>query len=92
VHGDQISPERNPGNALDGRSADDVLSGALASAGAQGLTADDRVMSTADWSSANNMTDNLLALFAIGASLVQVANPDAAALDRRKQTEKITRG
>ena len=92
VHGDQISPERNPGNALDGRSADDVLSAALASAGAQGLTADDRVMSTADWTSANNMTDNLLALFAIGASLVQVANPDAAALDRRRQTEKITRG
>jgi uncharacterized protein (TIGR03089 family) len=91
VHGDQISPERSPGNALDGRSVDEVLSGALASAAAQGLTADDRVMSTAGWTTANDLTDNLLAPFAIGASLVQVANPDAAALDRRRQTEKITR-
>ncbi len=39
VHGDQISPERNPGSALDGRSVDELLSGALASAAAQGLTA-----------------------------------------------------
>ncbi|WP_442008119.1 TIGR03089 family protein [Mycobacterium sp. 2YAF39] len=91
VHGDQISPERNPGNALDGRSVDDVLSGALASAAAQGLTAGDRVMSTADWTNANDLTDNMLAPFAIGASLVQVANPDPSAMDRRRQTEKITR-
>ncbi|HEX9833032.1 MAG TPA: TIGR03089 family protein [Mycobacterium sp.] len=92
VHGDQISPERNPGAALDGRSVANALSGALASADAQGLTASDRVMSTAGWKNATDLTDNLLALFAIGASLVQVANPDAAALDRRRQTEKITRG
>jgi uncharacterized protein (TIGR03089 family) len=91
VHGDQISPERSPGNALDGRSVDEVLSGALASAAAKGITADDRVMSTAGWTSANDLTDNLLGPFAIGASLVQVANSDAAALDRRRQTEKITR-
>jgi uncharacterized protein (TIGR03089 family) len=91
VHGDQISPERSPGNALDGRSVDEVLSSALASAAAHGLTADDRVMSTADWTNATDLTDNVLAPFAIGASLVQVANPDAAALDRRRQTEKVTR-
>jgi uncharacterized protein (TIGR03089 family) len=91
VHGDQIFPERSPGAALDGRSVTDVLSGALAAATAQGLTADDRVMSTADWTNANDLTGNLLAVFAIGASLVQVANPDAAAMDRRRQTEKITR-
>ena len=91
VHGDQISPERNPGAALDGRSVTEVLSGALASAAAQGLTADDRVMSTAGWTNADDLTDNLLAVFAIGASLVQVANPDAAAMDRRRQTEKVTR-
>jgi uncharacterized protein (TIGR03089 family) len=91
VHGDQISPERNPGSALDGRSADEVLSGALASAAARGLTADDRVMSTAGWTNANDLTDNMLAPFAIGASLVQVANPDPSAMERRRQTEKITR-
>ena len=33
----------------------------------------------------------LLAVFAAGASLVQVANPDAALLDRRRVTEKVTR-
>lgn len=92
VHGDQISAERHPRAALDGRSVAEVLSGAQASAAAQGLTAADRVMSTADWTNANDLTDNLLALFAIGASLVHVANPDAAAMDRRRQTEKITRG
>ena len=38
------------------------------------------------------LIDNLLAVFVAGASLVQVANPDAAALDRRRQTEKVTAG
>lgn len=92
VHGDQIVPERHPGAALDGRSVADVLSRASASAAAHGFTAEDRVMSTADWHDANALTDNLLAPFAIGASLVQVTNPDPAAMDRRRQTEKITRG
>jgi uncharacterized protein (TIGR03089 family) len=92
VHGDQISPERHPGAALDGRSVTDVLAGAQASAAAQGFTAGDRVMSTAGWDTADELTDNLLAVFAAGASLVQVANPDPAALDRRRQMEKVTRG
>ncbi len=92
VHGDQISPERHPGPALDGRSVAEVLVDAQASAAAQGFTADDRVMSTAGWTTADELIDNLLAVFAVGASLVQVANPDAAALDRRRQTEKVTRG
>ena len=91
VHGDQISPERQPGSALDGRSVADVLSGAQESAATQGFTADDRVLSTASWDTADEMTDNLLAVFAAGASLVQVANPDASALDRRRQMEKVTR-
>jgi uncharacterized protein (TIGR03089 family) len=92
VHGDQVSPERHPGPALDGRSVADVLVDAQASAAAQGFTAGDRVMSTARWDTADELTANLLAVFAIGASLVQVANPDASALDRRRQTEKVTHG
>ena len=92
VHGDQISPERHPGAALDGRSVADVLVDARASAAAQGFTAGDRVMSTAGWPAADELTANLLAVFAAGASLVQVANPDAAALDRRREMEKVTRG
>ena len=92
VHGDQIVPERNPGPALAGRSATDLVAAATDSAAAQGFTADDRVLSTGRWDSADELTDNLLAVFAAGASLVQVTNPDPAAMDRRRQTEKTTRG
>ncbi|MDZ4270946.1 MAG: TIGR03089 family protein, partial [Mycobacterium sp.] len=55
VHGDQIVPERTPGDALDGRSAADVLAAAQASAVAQALTPADRVMSTAGWDSAEDV-------------------------------------
>jgi uncharacterized protein (TIGR03089 family) len=92
VHGDQVSPERHPGPALDGRSVADVLVDAQASAAAQGFAAGDRVMSTARWDAADELTANLLAVFAVGASLVQVANPDASALDRRRRMEKVTHG
>lgn len=92
VHGDQISPERHPGPALDGRSVTEVLADAQASAAAQGFTATDRVLSTAGWRTADELTDNLLAIFAASASLVQVANPDPTLLDRRRQTEKTTKG
>jgi uncharacterized protein (TIGR03089 family) len=92
VHGDQISPERLPGPALDGRAVAEVLAAARASAAAQGFTRDDRVMSTAGWTTADDLIDHLLAVYAAGASLVQVANPDAAALSRRRETEKVTRG
>ena len=92
VHGDQISPERHPGAALDGRSVTDVLVGAQASSAAQGFTSGDRVLSMARWDTADDLADNLLAVFAAGASLVQVANADPAALDRRRETEKVTKG
>ena len=92
VHGDQISPERQPGPALAGRSVADVLAAAQSSAAAQGFTRDDRVMSIAGWATADDLITNLLAVFAAGASLVQVANPDAAVLDRRREMEKVTRG
>jgi uncharacterized protein (TIGR03089 family) len=92
VHGDQISPERHPGPVLDGRSVTDVFLDAQASAAAEGFTSGDRVMSTAGWTTADELTANLLAVFVVGASLVQVANPDASVLDRRRQMEKTTRG
>ncbi|MGV0715349.1 TIGR03089 family protein [Mycolicibacterium sp. XJ662] len=92
VHGDQIVPEPSPGPALDGRSVADVLAEARTSADAHGLTARDRVLSSASWDSAETLIEHLLAPFAVGASLVQVANPDPAALERRRQMEKVTRG
>ncbi len=92
AHGDQIVPETAPGPALDGRSVTEVLAAARESAAAQGFTAQDRVMSSAGWATADELIANLLAVLAAGASLVQVANPDPALLDRRRRTEKVTKG
>ena len=92
VHGDQIVPERQPGPALNGRSVDGVLSAARQAAERAGWTTGDRIMSTADWASADDVVDRLLAVFAVAGSLVQVAHPDPAALDRRRAMEKVTRG
>ncbi len=90
VHGDQIVPERTPGPALAGRAVDDVLAAARSTAEAKGYTAETRLLSTAPWDTADELVANLLAVFAGGASLVQVAHPDAGALDRRRATEKVT--
>lgn len=91
VHADTVVPEKEPGPALDGRSVDDVLAAARRSSADQGLTATDRVMSDRAWSTPDELVDHLIAVLASGASLVQLANPDPAALDRRRVTEKVTR-
>ena len=91
VHGDQISPERRPGPVLDGRAAQDVLEEARNVATRLGFGARDRVMSAQSWATAAEVVDNLLAVLASGASLVQLANPDPALLSRRRKTEKVTR-
>ncbi|MEV0670663.1 TIGR03089 family protein [Mycobacterium sp. NPDC050441] len=92
VHGDQIVPERVPGPALAGRSVSEVLEAAQNTAAAQGFTDRDRVLSTASWATPDELIANLVATFVAGASLVQVANPDAGAQERRRTTEKVTRG
>lgn len=92
VHGDQIAPEPRPGTALGGRSADQVIAAAQSAAAAQGLTPTDRVLSSASWGSDEDLIQHLLAVLAAGASLVQVAHPDPAVLDRRRAMEKTTRG
>ncbi len=91
VHGDQIAPERQPGPALAGRSVDEILRECQTSAAARGLTAKDRVLSSASWTRAGDLVDGLLSIMAVGASLVQVANPDPSAQQRRIETEKVTR-
>ena len=55
------------------------------------MTAGDRVLSTASWDGPDDVIEGLLAVLAVGGSLVQVANPDQAALPRRIETEKVTR-
>ena len=91
VHGDQIVPERHPGPALAGRSVEEVLADCRSSSAARGLTSGDRVLSTASWPGPAELVDGLLAILAVGASLVQVANPDSSVLQRRIETEKVTR-
>ncbi|WP_406816834.1 TIGR03089 family protein [Mycobacterium sp. M23085] len=91
VHGDQIVPEPNPGPALDGRSVNQVLADCESSAATRGLTSSDRVLSSASWSGPDELVDGLLAIMGVGASLVQVANADPAVLQRRIETEKVTR-
>ncbi|MCV7096399.1 TIGR03089 family protein [Mycobacterium kubicae] len=91
VHGDQIVPEGRPGPALAGRSVEQVLADCETSAATRGLTAADRVLSTASWTTPDELVDGLLAVLSVGASLVQVAHADAAALPRRIETEKVTR-
>jgi uncharacterized protein (TIGR03089 family) len=91
VHGDQIVPEPKPGPALCGRSVDEVLADCQSSAAARGLTSGDRVLSGASWSEPAELVDGLLAIMAVGGSLVQVANADPAGQERRIETEKVTR-
>lgn len=92
VHGDQITPERLPGPALDGRSVDRVLAEAGDAAQAAGLAPGARVLSTAPWITADDVVTHLLAVFAVGGSLVQVAHPDPGAMERRRTMEKVTHG
>ncbi len=87
VHGDQVVPERNPGPALAGLSVGEVL----AQAAGAGFTAGDRVWSSLGWSTPGELIANLVAVFAAGASLVQVAHPDAGLQERRMAMEKVTR-
>jgi uncharacterized protein (TIGR03089 family) len=90
AHGDQITAERTPGPALNGRSVTDVHTAARDSAAGQGLTEASRVMSSRAWDTAEEIVDNMLSVFAVGASLVQVAHPDPDVTARRKDAEKIT--
>jgi uncharacterized protein (TIGR03089 family) len=91
VHGDQIAGEQRPGPAFDGRSVEQVLEACQKAAAAQGLTNDDRVLSTAPWGNADEVIDGLLTVLSVGGSLVYVANRDPAALARKLETEKVTR-
>lgn len=91
VHGDQIAPEPRPGPALAGTAPEEVLAACEKSAAATGVTAVDRVWSANDWGTPTDLIDNMLAVFAAGASLVQVCHPDPGAQQRRRDTEKVTR-
>lgn len=90
VHGDQFRAA-GAGAALEGRSVSEIVSAAMESAATRELSSSDRVMSSASWDSADELIDGLLSVLAAGASLVQVAHPDADATARRVGTEKVTK-
>ena len=92
VHGDQfrVAGSGSAAAALDGRSVDEVLAAAGERAAARSWTASDRVMSSASWTTADELIDGLLSVLVVGASLVQVANPDEGKSQRRAETEKVT--
>ncbi|WP_405485487.1 TIGR03089 family protein [Nocardia sp. NBC_00511] len=89
VHGDQFRPH-GVGCALDGLSVSEVLEQARKSAARQGFTAEDRVLAAGTWDTPAELVDGLVAVLAAGASLVQVANPDPDAQERRAGTERVT--
>lgn len=90
VQADQITAEHAPGPALAARSADDVLVAGTDSAAAQGISSGSRVLSTREWDTEKALVDGLLAVFAVGASLVQVAHPEPSAMERHRTTENVT--
>ena len=90
VHGDQFRAAGAEA-ALEGRSVAETVRAATESAAARELASSDRVMSSASWDSAEELLGGLLSVLAAGASLVQVAPPDADATARRVGTEKVTK-
>jgi uncharacterized protein (TIGR03089 family) len=93
LQGDEFAPWApvpDTAPALAGATISEVLADARARAGALGLSRSDRVLSTLEWNTATGLRDGLLAVLAAEASLVQVRNPDEAALERRAATERTT--
>lgn len=92
LHGDVFqpwAPVPDDSPTLDAVPASTVLATARARAEALGLHPGDRVLSTLEWTG-QGLTDGLLAVWAAGASLVQVAHGNAARLARIGETERVT--
>ncbi|WP_036568001.1 TIGR03089 family protein [Nocardia sp. BMG51109] len=89
THGDRFHPG-GAGVALAGMPVGDVLAEARKSAARQGFSESDRVLSESLWDTPDELIDGLLAVYAAGASLVQVADPDPARRDDRIRTERVT--
>lgn len=93
VHGDHFHPiAPAPGDtpALLEASVDELAATAAARAAALGITPGARVLSSLEWTLPQGLTDGLLAVLAARASLVHCANPDPAALAKRRTTEHVT--
>ncbi|MFC4947165.1 TIGR03089 family protein [Pseudonocardia sp. GCM10023141] len=93
LHGDEFvpwAPLPDTAPALAGTTVAGVLADAAARATDLGLGATDRVLSTLEWDSPDDLRDGLLAVLAAGASLVQCRHADETALQRRATSERTT--
>jgi uncharacterized protein (TIGR03089 family) len=76
--------------ALGKSTVDELLVEALRRAADLGIGPDSRVLSTLDWATPESAVDGLLAVLVMGASLVQVTNPDPAKLPNHRSAERTT--
>lgn len=93
VHGDFFDPiEPVPGSApaLLGATVDEVHAAATERAAGLGIDPGARILSTMDWTLPGGLIDGLLAVLAVGGSLVYCANADPNALLARRTTEHVT--
>ncbi|GAA4748357.1 TIGR03089 family protein [Gordonia alkaliphila] len=89
-HGDHFSPGGVGGEAMLGRSVDQTLAAARASAAADGIAAGARVLSTRPWRTADDVLAHLVAPMAVGAALVYAdpaADLDLAAIADTEHTD-----
>ena len=89
---DFVAYDKVPGDApaFHGSTVDELIASAADRAAALGIGSEDRVLSTLDWSTPDDLLDGLLAVLAAGASLVQCSNVDVAALPKRRESERTT--
>jgi uncharacterized protein (TIGR03089 family) len=93
VFGDDFQPwQQIPGDApaLEDHTVDQVLTQARLRAEALNITADSRILSTMDWSVPDGLTNGLLTVLSVGASLVQCTHPDLSRLSDRAAAERTT--
>jgi uncharacterized protein (TIGR03089 family) len=70
--------------------AGDLVEIAVRRAAELGLTASDRLLSTAPWDGPTDWVDGLLVPFAAGASLVLCVEPDQGLMEMRVEAERVT--
>ncbi|RCW39189.1 uncharacterized protein (TIGR03089 family) [Halopolyspora algeriensis] len=93
VHGDDFTPLAPiPGStpALKLSAVDEVVAAARQRAAELGIDKNARVLSTLEWDLPEGVIDGLLAVLAAEGSLVQITNPDAGTLDKRRSDERTT--
>ncbi|TWS19300.1 TIGR03089 family protein [Tsukamurella asaccharolytica] len=92
VHPDAFTPGGAAADVpvLAGDPAEIVLARSTALAASAGYAAGDRVLSTREWRTVDDLYDGLLAPLAAPASVIHVAHPDPATLADKFATEKAT--